>query len=141
MFTSGIGMFCLKPIKFLLNIIEKYNLQNKISTTTLRPLIEIFIVSKRLSINRHFTKSPTINRLIIHRCQPYIIRLQMFESILVNVVRLLAGGQHTSMQNVAHTYTYVLSKREDICLKDIKTQVTTVVCCVVSVLCITIPNI
>ena len=46
MFTSGIGMFCLKPIKLSLNIIQKYSLQNKISTTALRPLIAIFIVGK-----------------------------------------------------------------------------------------------
>ena len=47
MFTFEIRMFCLKPIKFSLNIIQKYSSQNKISTTTLRPLIAIFIAGKR----------------------------------------------------------------------------------------------
>ena len=47
MFTSGISMICLKPIKFSLNIIQKYSLQNTILTTTLKPLIAIFIVGDR----------------------------------------------------------------------------------------------
>ena len=46
MLTSGIGTFCLKPITFSLNIIKKYSLQNKISTTTLRPLIAILSSAK-----------------------------------------------------------------------------------------------
>ena len=68
MFTSRIGMICLKPVTFLLNIIQKYSLQNKIPTT-LRPLIAIFIVGK--SGSRLIAILKNRRRLIVHLCQPY----------------------------------------------------------------------
>ena len=71
MFTSGIGTFCLKPIKFSLNIIQKYNLQNKFSTTTLRPIIAIVIVGKRGSRLIAILRNRRRLIKIVHWCQPY----------------------------------------------------------------------
>ena len=58
MFTSGIGMFCLKPIKFSLNITQNTVYKIKFQ---LQRWGHFYRRQNRLSINRHFTKSSMIN--------------------------------------------------------------------------------